>query len=1081
MADIVSNKRTSLQSEEVIVRAVQFFSTAKWRATSQSPRAATFEGKIPIPWFMILLTVLGFIFCLIPGFIMYFTLIRKLNRFQNLVVTATPQGSGTEVVLTYAYTNDQVYIQTNELGLVTTNTWDALGRLLRIDFPASPGIPYTFITNTYGNLDLVQTIDRMGFTNSYGYDPIRRLIAVTNALGKTTYYNYCSCGALNSIEDAAGNYTYFSYNSAGWLTNVLYPDGYSVSSSYDLLGRVTNTIDSGGFSITNWFNNQGLKYESDNYFGRIFNRTLDIEDRVATNTDANGVGSVMTYDNLGRVLTRAWPDGGVEAFRYTNGALVVYTNQLTNVTRYVYDAGLRKTSETNANNELTQFSYDAAGDLLTLTDAKTNVTTWHYDMYGDVTNKLDANSNVVLAYYYDADQRLTNRYSAAKNNTSYFYDKVGNLTNVAYPVSPSISLAYDALNRLTNMLDALGTTYYSYDQVGQLLSEDGPWPDDTVRYMYNNRMRASLSLQGHNSSPWLQAYAYDGARRLTNTTSPAGGFGYAYDGTRQLKVHELSLPGGAYISCAYDSVARMLTNELFNSSGTILNAHNYGYNVGNQRTNQTFLNGNYENYTYDNIGQLTSALGAEAGGTPLRVQEQLQYSYDAAHNLSIRTNDALVQTFTVNDLNELSNATHSGTLTVAGTTSSSATTVHVNGSVAERYADVTFARGGFGVTNGNNTFTAIASDSLGRSSTNSVTVFLPGTNSFNYDLNGNLLSDGYRTFTYDDENELTSVVVSNGISTPTLTSNIYDGKMRRRIRKDYVWQGAWVQSAEVHYVYDGNVVIQERDGNNLPLVSYTRGNDLSGSLQGAGGIGGLLARTDNSLLTVNSPLSTSYYHADGNGNITSLISFQQYIQARYVYDPFGNIASQSGALADANTCRYSSKEFDKNTGLAYCLYRFYDPNLQRWINRDPMTERGFENLRKHRTKRPIKWLPFGEQTEGPNMFAYVRNDPQDLLDPVGLGMAGFIPPRGTPGCFRNNCPPGRRYWELEGYDSPDDCADAEFQDYYAHSVFGHAILPGVLTGLLGIASPGALAPIVIIGVPGQYVIFSALCQSCIRN
>jgi hypothetical protein len=101
VADIVSNKRTSLQSEEVIVRAVQFFSTAKWRATSQSPRAATFEGKIPIPWFMMLLTVLGFIFCLIPGFIMYFTLIRKLNRFQNLVVTATPQGSLTDVVLTY--------------------------------------------------------------------------------------------------------------------------------------------------------------------------------------------------------------------------------------------------------------------------------------------------------------------------------------------------------------------------------------------------------------------------------------------------------------------------------------------------------------------------------------------------------------------------------------------------------------------------------------------------------------------------------------------------------------------------------------------------------------------------------------------------------------------------------------------------------------------------------------------------------------------------------------------------------------------------------------------------------------------
>jgi hypothetical protein len=50
---------------------------------------------------MMFLTVLGFLFCVIPGIIMYFTMIRKLHRFQNLVVTATPQGQGTDVVVTY--------------------------------------------------------------------------------------------------------------------------------------------------------------------------------------------------------------------------------------------------------------------------------------------------------------------------------------------------------------------------------------------------------------------------------------------------------------------------------------------------------------------------------------------------------------------------------------------------------------------------------------------------------------------------------------------------------------------------------------------------------------------------------------------------------------------------------------------------------------------------------------------------------------------------------------------------------------------------------------------------------------------
>ena len=71
-------------------------------------------------------------------------------------------------------------------------------------------------------------------------------------------------------------------------------------------------------------------------------------------------------------------------------------------------------------------------------------------------------------------------------------------------------------------------------------------------------------------------------------------------------------------------------------------------------------------YTYDNIGQLQTALGKEPGGTTNRLNEQLGYGYDAAGNLNFRTNNALVQTFQVNTLNELTNALRSGTLTVGG-------------------------------------------------------------------------------------------------------------------------------------------------------------------------------------------------------------------------------------------------------------------------------------------------------------------------------------------------------------------------------------------------------------------------------
>jgi RHS repeat-associated protein len=210
---------------------------------------------------------------------------------------------------------------------------------------------------------------------------------------------------------------------------------------------------------------------------------------------------------------------------------------------------------------------------------------------------------------------------------------------------------------------------------------------------------------------------------------------------------------------------------------------------------------------------------------------------------------------------------------------------------------------------------------------------------FAYDQNGNLTADGRRTFAYDDENQLTSVIVTNGSGGSTKSEFVYDGMFRRRVRKEYTWSsGIWNPASEIRYVCDGRLVLQERDANNLPLVTYTRGLDLSGRREEAGGIGGLLARTDNATG------QSAFYHADGNGNITALVNAQQLGVARYTYDPFGNTLSKFGPLADANLYRFSSKESHEPSGLVYYLYRFYDPNLQRWINRDPIGENGGVNL-----------------------------------------------------------------------------------------------------------------------------------------
>lgn len=320
-----------------------------------------------------------------------------------------------------------------------------------------------------------------------------------------------------------------------------------------------------------------------------------------------------------------------------------------------------------------------------------------------------------------------------------------------------------------------------------------------------------------------------------------------------------------------------------------------------------------------------------------RYNETFGYGYDKSGSVSSRTNGALVQTFNASGLNFLTNITRNSTLTAAGSLSATASSMTVNGQAAAVYKDQTFATtSGLTLTNGVNTFVYTAKDALRHPSTKTIVVTLPQSINCSYDDNGNLLSDGVRSFVYDDANRLTQMYVTNNWR----TDFVYDGVSRKRIRKDYSGSGSsWTQTNETHYIYAGMDVIQERSSNNVPLVTYTRGV-------------GLLARTD-----AGGPL---YYHTDGNNNVTSMVDGNGNLKARYTYDSYGNLIAKIGPMADVNLYRWSSKETHTLGGIYYYGYRFYDPNLQRWLNKDPIGLAG-----------------------GRNMYAFVGNNPISRVDPFG--------------------------------------------------------------------------------------------------
>ena len=145
------------------------------------------------------------------------------------------------------------------------------------------------------------------------------------------------------------------------------------------------------------------------------------------------------------------------------------------------------------------------------------------------------------------------------------------------------------------------------------------------------------------------------------------------------------------------------------------------------------------------------------------------------------------------------------------------------------------------------------------------------------------------------------------------------------------------------------------------VCEYVWGPDLSGTLQGAGGVGGLLAVLVSESaapdLSTFQPFNHSTFQLyipcyDNNGNITRYLDSSGATVAQYTYDSFGRTISATGPLADAFPHRFSTKYFDHETGLYYYGYRYYSPVLMRWLNRDPIGEDGGLNLHSAAKKQP---------------------------------------------------------------------------------------------------------------------------------
>src|SRR5439155_24734606 len=105
--------------------------------------------------------------------------------------------------------------------------------------------------------------------------------------------------------------TTLKYDLQGNATNVIFAGGTSLTNRFDALRRLTNRLDALSSTVYR-YNNQGLLTSVSNALGQVSATVFNTNDRPVSVTDASGVTVTQTFDNLGRLLTRTYPDSDLE-------------------------------------------------------------------------------------------------------------------------------------------------------------------------------------------------------------------------------------------------------------------------------------------------------------------------------------------------------------------------------------------------------------------------------------------------------------------------------------------------------------------------------------------------------------------------------------------------------------------------------------------------------------------------------------------------------------------------------------------------------------------------------------------------
>src|SRR6266498_2652979 len=748
----------------------------------------------------------------------------------------------------------------------------------------------------------------------YEYNSIGKVTRAIDPVGRLMSYVYDA----NNIDLLEARQTtgganelvrQLTYNSQHEPLTDTDADGQATIYTYDAYGQIltrtnakneTTTFAYGG-SVPNAYL-ASITSPPFNGVSAVTTFTYESANRVQTVTDSDGYTVTTDYDNLDRPIQITYPDGTNQQFEYSQDFGQGLTAIL-DLTKSKDRRGLWTTRHYNANRQMDS-----------ITDPQNRTTQFGWCSCGSLSSITDA-KNQITTFNRDLQGRVYRKVFADNTAVNYLYD--GQTAANTVGASSRLKSSTDAKNQRTNYF------YFADDNIQQITYTDvngqplnPPTPSVSFSYDANyNRVRTMSDGTGTTTYVYnsIAAPPVLGAGQLASSDGPLGNDTISFSYDQLGRVTNRSINGNANsVTWTFDSLGRV--SSMANKLGTF----NYAYvNVTDRLSRLTYPNGYSDAYSYfpnlqdKRLQQVRNQTNSNV------LISQFDYTYDTEGQILTWTKNypglsPAPQRFDLgyDNADQLLSAPLKNASTNA---------------LIRQYA--------YGYDLASNRTSELVGTTTTTSTPNNVNEIVSqsgGTNrTLAYDANGSLINDGStRTFEWNGPNRLVAI---NYTGTTNRTELTYDGL--GRCSKIVEKRGNHTTSTR-KFVWCGMERCEFRDANDSVSVFVYPQGQFSGN-------------------------RAYYYTRDHLNSIREMFKSDGTVVARYDYDPWGRSTTViNTTLPDFNFTglyRHSASNLD------FAVYRAYDPDLGRWITRDPIGEAG-----------------------GVNLYGYVENDPDSFVDPLGL-------------------------------------------------------------------------------------------------